>query len=74
MGTLVALIAQALPRRRRFDPVTSIESEDYDLVVEESVADEAERLLSEWVLGRRDRRLHRKSRPPSFADEVGGPG
>ena len=50
LGALIGLAAQAFPLRRRFDSVSSLESEHYDVVVDESVAGEAERLLSGWTV------------------------
>ncbi len=48
-GALVGLISLSLPRRRRFDSITSVEPERYDLLVDEPVADEAKRHLREWM-------------------------
>ena len=47
VGALVALARHALPSERRFESFRSLQSERYDVVVDEPAADEAERLLAE---------------------------
>ncbi len=59
IGTLLAVAARAVSRRRRFDSFTTFESDGADVVVDETTADRAERLLREWALAGRGRRLHR---------------
>ncbi len=56
VGRGVRLVEQAVGRRGRFDSHSSLESDRYDVVVDEPVADEAERLLTEWTLSDGSRR------------------
>lgn len=55
VGALVALARHALPRERQFESFRSVESERYDVVVDEPAADEAKRLLAESAVAARRR-------------------
>ncbi len=49
LGAVLGLLGEVFSGRRRFESLSSLASDRYDVVLDEPVADEGARLLNEWT-------------------------